>query len=584
MRMTAPFGPQDGANPPGPPASRPAALARAWAALRRSAGNWGWNHLTIALLAIMVVVVIATFSDYGVTWDEDVHNWYGVFVLDYYLSFFKDVRSLHWLNLYNYGAAFDATAALLNRISPFGTYETRHLLNGLIGVLGIAGCWKLARSLAGPRAGFIAAVLLLATPNWYGQMFNNPKDIPFAVAMVWSIYYMMRIIPLLPRPPLSLVVKLGITSGLALGVRSGGLLMFCYLGMILLCFAAWRGAAERDLRRFISDGFASLWRVLLPSILVAYPVMLLFWPWAQVAPIENPLRSLLFFSHEIFPYPTLFAGKYFPAANLPWEYLPTYIVLALPELILALAVAAPVIGLSVVRRVPGPAMRDWTLRHFLLGFTIVFPVVYAVAIKAVLFDGMRHFIFVLPLIAVVAAIAADHLLDRMRGFAYRRVVYGVLAVYGAGHLAIMAMLHPNEYVYYNGFVGGVEGAQGLFKLDYWANSYAEAVDGLTEYLEKQEGTNFSEHKFTVAVCGPPISADYFFPKNFVFAEKRESADFFIAFTKDDCNKSLPGKEVYRVERMGALLSVVLDRREWVAAKSRPPAFAAGLAKADPKAP
>jgi hypothetical protein len=77
-----------------------------------------------------------------------------------------------------------------------------------------------------------------------------------------------------------------------------------------------------------------------------------------------------------------------------------------------------------------------------------------------------------------------------------------------------------------------------------------------------------EHDFTVAVCGPPISADYFFPKNFVLSKDREHADFFIAFTKDDCHKSLPGHEVFRVERMGALLSVVLDRREIVAAKAR----------------
>ena len=74
--------------------------------------------------------------------------------------------------------------------------------------------------------------------------------------------------------------------------------------------------------------------------------------------------------------------------------------------------------------------------------------------------------------------------------------------------------------------------------------------------------------FTVAVCGPPISADYFFPKNFTFSEDREYADFFIAFTKDDCNNSLPGTEIFRVERMGALLSVVLDRRDIVAAAAR----------------
>src|SRR5712692_6096770 len=103
-----------------------------------------WNRAALGLFAVVVLVVIATFADYGVTWDEDVHNWYGVFVLDYYLSLFQDGRSLNWLNLYNYGAAFDTIAAALNRFSPFGTYETRHLLNGFLGVLGIAGSWKLA--------------------------------------------------------------------------------------------------------------------------------------------------------------------------------------------------------------------------------------------------------------------------------------------------------------------------------------------------------------------------------------------------------------------------------------------------------
>jgi hypothetical protein len=529
----------------------------------------GWNRLTLVLILLTILVVFATFADYGVTWDEDVHNWYGVFVLDYYLSLFKDVRSLNWLNLYNYGAAFDTIAALVNRVSPFGTYETRHLLNGLIGVLGLIGCWKLGRSLGGPRAGFIAALFLVVTPNYYGQMFNNPKDIPFAVGMVWSIYYMVRILPLLPQPKWSLVVKLGVASGLALGVRVGGLLLFCYLGLLLTCWTAWRAVEQRNLRATLGETLTTVWQVLLPTVAIAYPVMLLFWPWAQTNPIENPLRALAFFSHETFPYRTLFAGKYFPATDLPWAYLPTYIVLALPEIVLVLALVAPVVAFFLARGMKRPALRDWVLRHALVAFAIAFPVAYAVAIKAVLFDGMRHFIFILPLIAVVAAQAAYHLLDWLTQFQYRRPVYAALALYGAGHLTVMAMLHPNEYVYYNGFIGGVEGAQGLFKLDYWANSYAEAVDGLEDYLQAEYGLDFMEHDFTVAVCGPPISADYFFPKNFVFSKDREHADFFIAFTKDDCHKSLPGKPVYRVERMGALLSEVLDRRDIVAAERRP---------------
>src|SRR5437660_2564619 len=113
---------------------------------------------SLSLVLVGVVLVLSTFRDYGVTWDEDVHNWYGNFVLNYYLSFFDDKSALHWRDLYNYGAVFDMLAAALNRVSPIGVYETRHLLNGLVGILGLVGCHRLARTAAGARAGFISVL------------------------------------------------------------------------------------------------------------------------------------------------------------------------------------------------------------------------------------------------------------------------------------------------------------------------------------------------------------------------------------------------------------------------------------------
>jgi hypothetical protein len=531
------------------------------------------DRLSLWLFVLAATLVLATFTDYGVTWDEDVHNWYGLFVLDYYTSFFTDLRSLHWGDLYNYGAAFDLSAALLNLISPFGTYETRHLLNGLVGVVGVVGAWKLGRALGGPRAGFIAAFFLLLTPNYYGQMFNNPKDVPFAVGMVWGIYYLVAIVPELPRPRAALLAKLGLATGLALGVRVGGLLLFGYLGLVLLLFVLWEGAAARRLGRVVALAWTSFWRVLLPVVAVAYPVMLLFWPWAQQAPFANPLATLAYFSHEIFPFRTLFAGRYFPATDLPWAYLPTYIVLALPELVLLLLALAPLAALLAARQRRWRLERTAVLQLFILALAVVFPVAYAVAIKAVLFDGMRHFIFVLPPIAALAAVVADRALARLERVAFRRYAYGALALYGLAHVGIMAMLHPDEYVYYNGFIGGVEGAAGLFKLDYWANSYAEAVGGLEDHLRAEYGADFMDHDFTVAVCGPPASATYYFPSNFILTDDREDAEFFIAFTKDDCEKTVSGNVIYRVERLGTLLSEVIDRRQVRAEASGAPVLA-----------
>jgi hypothetical protein len=311
----------------------------------------------------------------------------------------------------------------------------------------------------------------------------------------------------------------------------------------------------------------------------------LFWPWAQTDPIENPLRALAFFSHQTFPFYTLFDGQFVPASDLPWTYLPTYIALALPELVLVLLFSVPVVAVVALWRGNFRLSREEALASFVLAIGIVFPVAYAIVIKAVLFDGMRHFIFILPLIAVAAAVAADWGLDLLSRFPYRRPVWGVLALYGCAHISIMVMLHPDQYIYYNAFVGGVEGAQHKFKLDYWANSYAEAVQGLEDYLRTEYDADFEDHEFTVAVCGPPISAGYYFPPNFRFVRDHARADFFIAFTKDNCQQSLPGRPIYRVARMGALLSLVLDRRNLVAEqRAAKHASATSLSRSIPGSP
>jgi hypothetical protein len=88
------------------------------------------------------------------------------------------------------------------------------------------------------------------------------------------------------------LVKLGIAIGLALGVRVGGLLFLCYLGLLLVLSAGWQAVIARRLSVAIAAGWTSLWRVLLPVAALAFAVMLVFWPPAQRSPILNPLRAL----------------------------------------------------------------------------------------------------------------------------------------------------------------------------------------------------------------------------------------------------------------------------------------------------
>lgn len=534
---------------------------RAWgAALYRQTT---WHAMALALFGGFALLLVATYDGYGVTWDEDVHNYYGQLILSYYATLFQDKSALSWWNLYLYGGAFDFIAALVNKFSPLGVYQTRHLINGMVGLAGIVGCWKLARALAGPRAAFLAALLLAMTPAYYGHSFNNPKDIPFAVASIWALYYIVRMVPLLPRPPLRLAVKFGIAAGFALGVRVGGLLLFCYLGLVASVLIAWELFDTRDLKLAIRQCWTFAWRVLAPAVVVAYPLMLLFWPWAQDAPVSNPLAALAEFSHHAFPWKTLFAGEYYDQADLPRAYLPVHVVLKMPELVVVLTVAALTLGVGLMARRARTEGRHALLAYLVVWFALVFPISYAVAIKAVLFDGMRHFLFVVPPIACLAAIMLDRALDLPKPLLAQRALVALLVAYGAFHASILVRLHPNQYVYYNEFIGGTDGAVGLFKIDYWANSYAETVEKLEAYLRDQYGEDFDTMTFKVKVCGPPLPAAYYFPPNFRMTDREREAEFFISFTNEECHKSLAGTEVARVERMDTLLSVAIDRRDIV---------------------
>ena len=126
---------------------------------------------------------------------------------------------------------------------------------------------------------------------------------------------------------------------------------------------------------------------------------------------------------------------------------------------------------------------------------------------------------------------------------------------------IMMELHPNQYIYYNALVGGVRGANGRYELDYWGTSLAEAAGTLAAYVRDQDGGKPPPRPYKVLICAHPESAMYFLPKEFELTWRIPEGDFFIGLTLTGCNDSVDGKPIGRVERFGAVLSVIKDRRD-----------------------
>lgn len=515
-----------------------------------------WRIATWVALVVLLVSVVATFRDYGITHDELVQHTYGKMLWDFYLSGFADRAVFDYIDLYRYGGLFDLAATALAPHLPLAEYDTRHLLSALCGIAGIAGAGRLATLLAGPRAGFFAVSMLALTASYYGAMFNNTKDIPFAAGMIWTLYYAARVIAVLPQPGLVLALKFGAAFGLTIGIRVGVMMIPVYLFAGVAVWA-WERARHED----VAVVARHIWRAaigLLPGAVLAYAIMAFAWPWAVLQPL-NPIRALAFFSRHPAVLDSKLFGIHIVSSHTPWYYIPGYLLVKLPELTLILfAVGLASIAVRIARR--SDVERAQTV---VVALAVVVPLILFVLFRPTVFNGMRHFFFLVPPMTVMAALAADDLWRalRARGRLWLAAFAALLAGAGSMQARTIAALHPNQYVYYNSIAGGLAGAQGRFEMDYWSNSIREAAMLLTDRVRAETGGAGPAKPYKVALCTEAFGFFQYVPDGwFEVADKWSEGAFFVVPTQMDCERMLDGEPIVVVARMGTVLALVKDRR------------------------
>src|SRR5216684_1838447 len=366
-----------------------------------------------AILALAAVALIAslTFRDYGLGWDDYTHAEYADLLLRMYGSGFKDTAALSFANLYMYGGGFDMTAALLHKVIPLELFETRRLLGAVVGLVGLAVTWRLGRRVGGPLAGLATLLLLALCPTFYGHMFMNPKDAPFAVAMVILMLGLVRLAEEYPAPSPRTILIIGLGAGLSIGSRIlGGLaLVYAVAGFAPLFLEEIHTHSAREAgHRFIHVVY-----VLMPGLILGYLVMGLIWPWSIMEP-GNPFHALTYFSHFFEkPWKEMFDGALVSVPDMPWSYLPTLFALQLPEVMLGLTITGVVTTFATLPRAEVPARRKTVL--LMLTLAAMLPLVVAMVKRPALYNGIRHFIFLLPPMAVLGGVAFDWAMTWMKG-------------------------------------------------------------------------------------------------------------------------------------------------------------------------
>jgi hypothetical protein len=257
-------------------------------------------------------------------------------------------------------------------------------------------------------------------------------------------------------------------------------------------------------------------------------------------------------------------GHVYYMADVPRWYIPTYMAIKLTLLLLIGAALA--LALAVWPRGEGPvASTPWRKEIALVALAAFFPLVCDVAAGGPAFTGMRHFLFTVPPIAVLAGLGLHGLFARVQARRPMVAAFALtLVVVDLGWSAsTLYRLHPDEYLYFNPLVGGLAGASRRYDTDYWVNIMPEAVTDLEHFLDRTEtgvAKTGPRHRYLVAVCGERLPFEKEADARLQWTRDASRAEFFIAPTHMNCDRALEGKVVATIERMGVLIGVVKDRR------------------------
>ncbi|MBR0908711.1 glycosyltransferase family 39 protein [Bradyrhizobium japonicum] len=515
------------------------------------------DDLAMLVLAAVAVIAGLTFRDYGLGWDDYTHAEYADLLLRMFGSGFRDTAALSFANLYMYGGGFDMVAALLHKIIPLELFETRRLLGATVGVIGLAVTWRLGRRIGGPLAGLAALLLLALCPIFYGHMFMNPKDAPFAVAMIILMLGLVRLAEEYPQPSPRTILIVGLGAGLSLGCRVlGGLaLVYAMVGFMPLFLEELRTEGAREAAR----RFAHVVYVLLPGLVFGYLVMGLIWPWSIMEP-GNPFEALTYFSHFFEkPWKEMFDGAIVSVPDMPWSYLPTLFALQLPEVMLVLMGGAVVSTFAMLPRREVPARRKTILLMLTLAATL--PLAIAMVKRPALYNGIRHFVFVIPPMAVLGGVAFAWAMERLRTNhrTWQPVVLATFCFGLALSLAEMIRLHPYQYTHFNHIAGTVRGADDRFMLDYWGLALKQASDELREQIVERQEVAPGNRKWKVAVCGPQRPAQVALGPDFTIGWDSNAADFAMTLGEFYC-KGLTAPVLVEIKRDDVVFARVYDIR------------------------
>lgn len=424
------------------------------------------QHPILILLIVNIAIGLITFRNYGLSWDEPLFYDYAD-ALRYAYSpseWFSGDFNLN--NAYgssgadhaNRGPAYILLARpFVSLVESLGIDHASawHLVNFLTFQLGVYLFYRFAIRWISKPSALAASALFAWQPLLWGHAFINPKDMPFLVFFIGSICFGFEMVDEIAqneKPKYTKAIIAAFFLGIATSIRVLGPLAAVLTGMYALGQLNKIKPGELIKRFAVYAFFTSL-------------IAFIAWPYLWADPLQKFVEVFGFMSDNPTQLTVLFHGNQYKADELPRRYLPTLLGYTLTEPVWLLFMIGLIFGFWNSNN-----QKRIALALTLLWFII--PAAYVILSKPPMYDGFRHFLFILPPVFIFSGFAFKKISELIKSNWARIIFFAFILAFG---IIPAIQLHPYEYAYYNTFAGGVGGAFRQYETEYWLTCYREAV-------------------------------------------------------------------------------------------------------------
>jgi len=438
------------------------------------------------LLGIALLAGIATFRDFGVSWDEPHNYYYGHALLNSLLRIQgppgnPDVYRANPYMIRNFGPdagdyfekthgpAYELALAGLERLLRLGESCTIHHFRHFCGYLTFLGAVALfyvlaVRLLQSAPLALTGCVFLLLSPRLFAHAFHNSIDIPFLTAYLGTMLCSLRF---LETKSGKWAVLAGIATGLTIDIRIAGV----FLPVLLTCFLAVEllrpGAKRQDLVVLVAI-----------YVLVSGVVTTAFWPTLWQNPVAQFSDAFRVSANDPWDGHERYFGRVIWGHSVPWHFTPVWLAITTPALYTVLFLCGlAAFGVSCA----GRRLQHWYWenRNLLYVFACFAGPLTAVGVLgATLFNGWRHLFFVYPAFLVFALIGLRAIWNgagTRRPAWVRTLTAGAVGLSAVCTIRAMVHAHPQQHTYFSLLAGSMRRAVANFEIGYWGPEFAEPL-------------------------------------------------------------------------------------------------------------